>query len=154
MRAHRSHRKLAHRGSRLGLVQVSESTVRRVLTAEGMALPAPARREPAARSPWPGWVSWQPGVIWAFDFTHFPRAKRAVIAVMDVVSRKWISTVCSVEESSTQVEVAFTAALAAEGLEHLLDQRLRAELRAGHAVDGDHDPRLPVLLALSITGPR
>jgi DNA-directed RNA polymerase specialized sigma24 family protein len=32
----RSHRKLAHRGSRLGLVHVSESTVLRVLTAEGL----------------------------------------------------------------------------------------------------------------------
>jgi hypothetical protein len=35
----RSHRKLAHRGSRLGLVYVSESTVLRVLIAEGVHLP-------------------------------------------------------------------------------------------------------------------
>jgi putative transposase len=35
----RSHRKLAHRGSRIGLVHVSESTVRRVLAAEGLVLP-------------------------------------------------------------------------------------------------------------------
>ncbi|MGH4016428.1 MAG: hypothetical protein ACRDSL_21370 [Pseudonocardiaceae bacterium] len=37
----RSHRKLAHRGSRLGVVHVSESTVLRVLAAEGITLPAP-----------------------------------------------------------------------------------------------------------------
>ena len=39
----RSHRKLAHRGSRLGLVHVSESTVLRVLAAEGIALPGNPR---------------------------------------------------------------------------------------------------------------
>jgi hypothetical protein len=32
----KSHRKLAHRGSRLDLVHVSESTVLRVLSAEGL----------------------------------------------------------------------------------------------------------------------
>ena len=36
----RSHRKLAHRGSRLGIVHVSESTILRVLIAEGIRLPA------------------------------------------------------------------------------------------------------------------
>ena len=42
-----SHRKLAHRGSRLGEVFVSESTVLRVLTAAGMHLPGiPVVREP------------------------------------------------------------------------------------------------------------
>ena len=49
----RSHRKLAHRGSRLGLVHVSESTVRRVLAGHGLILPGPAPREPAERKPWP-----------------------------------------------------------------------------------------------------
>ena len=46
----RSHRKLAHRGSRLGLVHVSESTVLRVLAAEGIALPGNPRgtRSPGA----------------------------------------------------------------------------------------------------------
>ncbi|MEQ4209462.1 hypothetical protein [Actinopolymorpha sp. B9G3] len=41
-----SHRKLAHRGSRLELVRVSESTVLRVLQAAGMHLLGPPRREP------------------------------------------------------------------------------------------------------------
>jgi putative transposase len=46
----RSHRKLAHRGSRIGLVHVSESTVRRVLAAEGLVLEGPPPREPAPRA--------------------------------------------------------------------------------------------------------
>jgi putative transposase len=49
----RSHRKLAHRGSRLGMVYVSETTVLRVLTAEGLVPPGKPAREPAVRAPWP-----------------------------------------------------------------------------------------------------
>ena len=64
----RSHRKLAHRGSRLDLVHVSESTVLRVLTAEGIALPGNPRRDPIPRAPWPGWLEWKPNHIWAYDF--------------------------------------------------------------------------------------
>lgn len=150
----RSHRKLAHRGSRLEIVHASESTVRRVLDAEGLRLPGREHPEPTPRAPWPEWVRWEPVCIWAYDFTHFPRAKRAVVAVLDVVSRKWISTVCSAEESSTQVEVAFTAALETEGLDGILDASLRAELAAGHAARAEADPRMPVLLAISDNGPQ
>jgi hypothetical protein len=64
----RSHRKLAHRGSRLDLVHVSESTMLRVLHAEGLVLPARPAREPAVRAPWPEWVAWKPNVIWCYDF--------------------------------------------------------------------------------------
>jgi len=42
----RTHRKLAHRGSRIGLVHVSESTVARVLAAEGLVLEGPPPRDP------------------------------------------------------------------------------------------------------------
>ncbi len=93
----RSHRKLAHRGSRLDLVHVSESTVRRVLAGQGLILTGPAPREPAEKKPWPDWLEWKPNRIWAYDFTHFTRAKRAVIAVLDMVSRKWVATLCSPE---------------------------------------------------------
>ena len=34
-------------------------------------------------------------------YTHFTRAGRAATAVEDIVSRKWLSTVLSVEETST-----------------------------------------------------
>lgn len=112
----RSHRKLAHRGSRLSLVHVSESTVRRVLADHGLALAGPAPREPAEKRPWPHWLEWKPLRIWAYDFTHFTRAKRCAVAVLDMVSRKWVATLVSAEETSTQVEVCFLAALEAEGL--------------------------------------
>src|SRR5664279_384807 len=116
----RSHRKLAHRGSRLDVVHVSESTVRRVLMAEGLVLPGHPPREPTPRSPWPPWLEWKPNRIWAYDFTHFTRARRAAIAILDMVSRKWLTTLVSAEESSVQVEVAFLAALDAEDLLCLL----------------------------------
>jgi putative transposase len=151
----RSHRKLAHRGSRLGMVHVSESTMLRVLTAEGLVLPGKPAREPAVRAPWPDWVAWKPNTIWCYDFTHFTRAGRVAIAVMDVVSRYWLATLVSAEETSTQVEVAFTAALTAAGLDELLDARLLAALRSGQAdIDALDDDQLPVLLAMSDNGPQ
>jgi len=150
-----SHRKLAHRGSRLGLVHVSEATVLRVLRAEGLVLPGPAPREPQIRAPWPDWVAWKPNTIWCYDFTHFTRARRVAVAVMDVVSRYWLSSLVSAEETSTQVEVAFTAALAQADLDDLLDARLLAALRSGQVdVDALDDGQLPVLLAMSDNGPQ
>lgn len=56
----RSHRKLAHCGSRIGLVHVSESTVRRVLHVEDLVLPGNPPREPIPRRPWPDWLEWKP----------------------------------------------------------------------------------------------
>ena len=147
----RSHRKLAHRGSRLGVVHVSESTVLRVLAAEGIVLPAPARREPLLARPWPQWAELVSGVIWIYDFTHFQASRRCAVAVLDVVSRLWLSTVVSAQESSTQVEVAFTRALTSDGKDHLLDEVLYAELARATVPDGDE---LPVLLALSDNGPQ
>jgi putative transposase len=147
----RSHRKLAHRGSRLGVVHVSESTVLRVLTAEGIVLPAGERCEPRPARPWPDWAELVPGVIWIYDFTHFRASRRCAVAVLDVVSRLWLSTVVSAEESSTQVEVAFTRALTSDGKDHLLDEVLYAELARGEVPDHDE---LPVLLALSDNGPQ
>jgi putative transposase len=157
----RSHRKLAHRGSRLGLVHVSESTVRRVLCAEGLALQGNPPREPTPRQPWPDWLEWKPNRIWGYDFSHFTRAGRAVVAILDIVSRKWITSVVSPEETSTQVEVAFTAALDAEGLLEAADERATTFLRAA-LLSGDrnrvaaltNDGQLPLLLAVSDNGPQ
>lgn len=147
-----SHRKLAHRGSRLDLVHVSESTVLRVLIQAGVILPRPERRQPGSKRPWPEWADLVPGVIWIYDFTHFRASGWCAIAVLDVVSRLWLATVVSAEESSTQVEVAFTRALIVDGKDHLLeDPGLLAEL-AGGAVP-EHD-ELPVLLAVSDNGPQ
>lgn len=157
----RSHRKLAHRGSRLDLVHVSESTVRRVLAGQGLILTGPAPREPAEKKPWPDWLEWKPNRIWAYDFTHFTRAKRAVIAVLDMVSRKWVATLCSPEETSTQVENCFLAGLEAEGLLEVLDRRETDQLREA-LLSGERDKldqalaigQVPMLLAVSDNGPQ
>ena len=74
----------------------------------------------------------------------------AVLIIEDLVSRKWLTHVVSVEETSTQVEVAFTAALETEGL--------LADVDARHG-DGlvdlttDDDSR-PILLAVADNGPQ
>lgn len=157
----RSHRKLAHRGSRIGTVHVSESTVRRVLAEERLVLPGQPPREPAPRSPWPDWLEWKPKRVFGYDFTHFPRAKVAAVAIIDIVSRKWITTVVSAEESSAQVEVAFTDALEVEGLWDAADTRATEALVAALA-SGDRDAidtaigdgQLPLLLAISDNGPQ
>jgi transposase InsO family protein len=157
----RSHRKLAHRGSRLGLVHVCESTVRRVLAAEGYVLPGQPPREPTPRTPWPDWLEWKPNRVWAYDFTHFTRARRAALAIIDVVSRKWIHTLVCAEESSVQVEVGFTAALSVEVLLAAADARTTAALRVA-LLDGDRDRvatltghgQPPLLLAISDNGPQ
>jgi putative transposase len=157
----RSHRKLAHRGSRLGVVFVSESTVLRVLAGEGLVLPGNPAREPVPRKPWPDWLIWKPNHCWAYDFSHLTRARRAAEVVLDLVSRKWLATVVSAEESSTQVEIAFTRALAAEGLLDVAEDRGSPQLRAA-LPGGDPDAleqltttgELPLLLAVSDRGPQ
>lgn len=142
----RSHRKLAHRGSYENLVWVSPSTFLRVLDAHGLKLPEgppPVRRD---KTPWPEWLVWEPNKIWIWDVTHFTRAKRAVFAIMDMVSRKWIATLVSSEETSTQVQVVFDTALGAEDLIELLtDERLDLDV---------DDPARPILLAVSDNGPQ
>ena len=71
-----------------------------------------------------------------------------VLIIEDLVSRKWLTHLVSVEETHTQVQNAFTAALEAEGL-------LEAALeRAGTGrVDPAADDGLsPILLAVSDNG--
>ena len=157
----RSHRKLAHRGSRIGQVFVSESTFLRVLRSEQLVPPGNPVREPVPRKDWPDWLVWKPNHIWGYDFTHFTRSKRAVIAVLDIVSRKWLSTVVSAEETSSQIEVAFTDALETEDLLETAWGHGSAELRAA-MVRGDRETLerlttsgdLPLLLTISDNGPQ
>ena len=146
----RSHRKLAHRGSYLGRVWVSPSSVRRVLFLADKhfrPLPKPGN---SVRKPFPEWVEYKPNRLWIYDTTHFSAAGMAVLIVEDLVSRKWLSTVASSEETSTQVEIAFTDALEAEGLLEGVDRR--------HD-DGTVDLRVddetrPILLVVSDNGPQ
>jgi putative transposase len=142
----RSHRKLAHRGSYQGLVWVAPSTFRRVLAAHGLVLPDPPARTPTTKTPWPEWLVWEPNRIWIWDVTHFTRARRATFAIVDMVSRYWIDTLTSTEETSTQVKVIFERALIGQGLDELLtDDRLDL---------GVDDPARPILLAVSDNGPQ
>jgi putative transposase len=146
----RSHRKLAHRGSYTGRVWVSASSVRRVLFLADKhfrPLPRPGR---SVRKPFPDWVEYKPGSIWIYDTTHFPAAKMAVLIIEDLVSRKWLTEVVSVEETSTQVELGFTAALDAEGLLERVDSR-HDDGRVDLTVD---DESRPILLAVSDNGPQ
>lgn len=142
----RSHRKLAHRGSYQDRVWVSPSTFRRVLAAHGLVLPETPKRSSSQKKPWPDWLVWAPNRIWIWDVTHFTRARRAVFAIVDMVSRRWIDTLVSTEETATQVVVIFERAVEAEGLLDLLtDERLDL---------APDDPRRPILLAVSDNGPQ
>ena len=145
----RSHRKLAHRGSYLERVWVSPSSVRRVLAAQGLHLHPPSRPGSSIRQPFPEWVEYRPNQLWIYDTTHFGAAKSALTVIEDLVSRKWIADILSSEETSTQVQIVFGDALAAEGLLALVEER--ADAPVDPSVD---DERRPILLAISDNGPQ
>jgi len=130
--------------ARADLVHASESTFWRVLTVEGLVLPRP-RRDPVPRTPWPDWVEYRPCQVWCHDFTHFARAGRVAIAVLDLVSRYWIATLTSAEETSEQVTAAYTLALEDQGLLGEAERRMIAP---------NSDEALPILLAASDNGPQ
>lgn len=170
-----THRKLAHRGSWLAEVFVSESSVLRVLEGAGMRLPGLPRPEPRAKRAFPDWAELTPGVIYCYDFTHFSGLPGwCAIAVIDVVSRYCLALRLCAEESPTQVEAAFTEALSVDGKAWLLeDEAFAAELATGRVpdpvIDELTDPgeaaehsavqdteagTVPVLLAVSDNGPQ
>jgi transposase InsO family protein len=137
----RTHRKLAHRGSYLGIVYVAPSTVLRVAESADVSLPGePPRAKPAARA-LPE-IPWEPNRIWIWDATHFMRCDRAVYAIVDVVSRFWIGWLSTTEQSSTQVQLLFTDALADQGLLGADGRPLRQATR-----------EQPALIAWSDNGP-
>ena len=78
-----------------------------------------------------------------------------------MVSRTWLAMLTSPEETSTQVETAFLAALEVEGLPELADELATAALREAIAsgyrdqVHGLADGgQVPLLLAISDNGPQ
>jgi transposase InsO family protein len=145
----RSHRKLAHRGSYLERVWVAPSTVRRVLAAHDVGLPAPPPRPaPREKMPWPEWVEFRPNQVWGYDVTHFSACRRApnCFAIIDLVSRKWIATLLSPEETATQTKSVFLHALELEDLLESVEDRLDT----GELPDTDE---IPILLAVSDNGP-
>jgi len=86
-------------------------------------------------------------VVWGYDLSAFSAARCQVLAILDLVSRKWIDYLICPEATSTQVAVLFTRALEAEGL--LEGIAGRADALADPA---DPDPDQPVLLAVSDNG--
>lgn len=151
----RSHRKLAHRGSYLGLVWVSPATVRRVLAAHGLVLKRPRRVKPSERRPFPAWADYQRNSIWIYDCTHFQGCpQHAVFAVMDLVTRKWICELVSIEETSTQVQVVFLDALESEGLLELVEARQDQAPADPLSFDSEVEVLSPILLAVSDNGPQ
>jgi transposase InsO family protein len=151
----RSHRKLAHRGSYTHTVWVSPATVRRVLAAHGLVLKRPRRVKHPERKPFPEWADYRRNSIWIYDCVHFAGCPRhAVFAVMDLVTRKWITELVSIEETSTQVQVAFIDALEIEGLLELVEAR-QDQLPPDPLSSGaEVDVLPPILLAVSDNGPQ
>jgi putative transposase len=150
----RSHRKLAHRGSYTDTVWVSPATVRRVLAAHGLVLKRPRRVKHPERKPFPEWADYRRNSIWIYDCTHFAGCPRhAVFAVMDLVTRKWICELVSIEETSTQVQVVFMDALESEGLLELVEARQDAVPADTFPFVADHELP-PILLAVSDNGPQ
>jgi hypothetical protein len=87
------------------------------LAAHGLVLKRPRRVTRPERQPFPQWADYRRNSIWIYDCTRFHGCPRhAVFAVMDLVTRKWITELVSIEETSTQVQVAFMDALETEGL--------------------------------------
>ena len=142
-----SHRKLAHRGSYLARVWVSPATVLRVLLAHGRALPYRPPRARGEAKPWPDWVDYKPLQVWGYDFSAFPAAGTSALAILDLVSRKWIDTMLCPEATHVQVQALFTRALEREGL---LDQIL--SLVDELAPEADPSELEPILLSVSDNG--
>jgi len=115
----------------------------------GLVLRRPRRAGRSERRPFPEWATYERNSIWIYDTTHFKRCPAtAVITIMDLVTRKWICEIVSAEETSTQVQVAFSDALELEGL---LDLDAR---QAGPADPSLTDAVSPILLAVSDNGPQ
>ena len=147
----RSHRKLAHRGSWLGRFWCDPSTVRRVLKRRELVFHPPKRRTRSEKRPLPAWVDQAPNRIWIYDTTHWASLDAATTAITDVVSRKWLGTITSHDETSTQVQAVFTRALRDEGL----SDRIEDLANSGESMSLDPaDDRLPVLLVMSDNGPQ
>ena len=120
----------------------------RVLLAHGRALPYRPQRQRQIKTPWPEWVSYHPNQVWGYDLTTFRPRRTQALAIVDLVSRKWIDhLLCAEATTSVQVQALFTRALDSEGL---LDGIIgRAERPADPAAP---DPDQPVLLAVSDNG--
>ena len=127
---------------------MSPSSVLRVLIEHGQQLAFRPPRERSLKRPWPDWVDYKPLQVWGYDFSAFTAAATSVLAILDLVSRKWIDTMLCPEATHVQVQALFIRALEAEGL---LQQIL--DLADHDSADGDGEQqRCPVLLIVSDNG--
>lgn len=147
----RSHRKLAHRGSYEGRVWVSPSTVDRVLASAGLVLAGVPRPPRGAKTPWPDWCDWEPNQLWCWDMSQFEACVGAkyAYAIVDIVSRKWISTHLTANPDSVAARVLSARGLEAEGL---LTDELAQRLADPDAELPDDSDTVPLLLAISDNG--
>lgn len=147
-----SHRKLAHRGSYLGRVWVSPSTVDRVLSRHGLRLRGAKRPAGSEKRPWPEWAEWRPNQLWCWDMSQFERcvASKYAYGIIDLVSRKWIATTLSSESTGTSVRVLFAKALDSEGL--LTDELAERLADLDDTNIAEDDPAVPLLVAISDNG--
>jgi hypothetical protein len=125
------------RGSYRGRILVSPASVRRVLAAHGLVLRAPKRKGTSTKTPWPDWCTYRPNEMWIYDTTHFSATKGISVSVVeDMISRKWIDTIVSAEETSTQIQVLFTNALEREGLLEHVEARLDRSISPSMTTNG------------------
>jgi putative transposase len=112
----RSYRKLAHRGSYIGLVFASPSTVQRIALKHGVTVPGQPPRPPRRKLVFPD-VPWERNRIWMWDASAFPTAGRIAYAIVDVVTRYWLGYLLASEGSSTEVQGLYASAAREQGLE-------------------------------------
>ena len=114
-----------------------------------MVLPG-ERLRPARPAPQLPEIPWEPNRIWIWDATHFTRCDRSVYAIVDVVSRFWIETLVTTEQTTTQVQLLFATALESQGLLDSEGRPIRRPYREAGIDEGDEGP---VLVAWSDNGP-
>jgi putative transposase len=135
----RSHRKLAYRGSYTSTVFVSPSTLLRVALKHQVTVPGERFRPRPPKLPFPE-ICWEKNRIWIWDATHFTRCKRVAYAIVDVVTRYWIGSLLTTEQTPTQVQLLFASALEDQGL------------LGPDGLPPDREPDGPILVAWSDNG--
>ncbi len=138
----RSHRKLAHRGSYTNRVWfVPPLCGAFLLLRAPSARSAPPCLGARCASPSPtGWTNRTTGPTASGCTTRrtSPRPRWRSRWSRTLVSRKWIAEIVSAQETSSQIEIVFTDALAAKGLLALVEAR--ADGLVDPIVDDDSRP--------------
>lgn len=110
------HRKLAHTLGREGIAYVSESTVFRVLKAEGLVSPRRVRRRLVAEHP--ELMASGPRQVWCWDFSYLKIGLVFwyILAIIDQYSRKIVGCDLVCQATAEEAKRVWDEALAAEGL--------------------------------------